>query len=69
MKYFQYLGRWWLQDKYTDLSDVTGKCWSQVYSVNYVDQTVHRLTEHQSIMSVNFRAEYKVNQRFSAGEE
>ena len=48
----QYLGRWWLQDKYTDLSDVTDKCWSQVYSVNYAQQTVHRLTEHQSIMSV-----------------
>ena len=50
--YFQYLGRWWLQDKYTDLSDVTGKCWSQVYSIDYVAQTLMRHTQHQALMSV-----------------
>jgi len=53
----RYLGRWWLQDKYTDLTDVTGKCWSQVYTVNYRDQTVHRLTEHQSIIGGRLRSD------------
>ena len=53
---YQYLGRWWLQDKYSELSDFTqaGKCWSQVYSVNYINQTIHRQSDYQSIMSVIF---------------
>ena len=50
----QYLGRWWLQDKYSELSDMSGRCRSQVYSVNYVNQTIHRQTDYQSIMSVIF---------------
>lgn len=42
----QYLGRWWLQDKFAQLSDVTGKCLSQVYSVNFVNKTIHRQTDY-----------------------
>ena len=35
-----------------------GKCWSQTYSVNYVDQTIHRMNEYQSIMSVNVKWQF-----------
>lgn len=49
----RYLGRWWLQDKYSDLSDLTeaGRCKSQVYSINYINQTIHRQSDYQSIIA------------------
>ena len=50
----QYLGRWWLQDKFAELSDLGGRCRSQVYSVNYVNNTLHRQTDYRSLMSVLF---------------
>ena len=46
----QYLGRWWLQDKFAQLSDLTGKCRSQVYSVNLVNKTIHRHTDFLTLM-------------------
>jgi len=42
----RYLGRWWLQDKFAQLSDLRGKCRSQVYSVNLVNKTIHRHTDY-----------------------
>jgi len=53
----RYLGRWWLQDKYSELSDMSGRCRSQVYSVNYVNQTIHRQTDYQSIIGNFHRSE------------
>jgi len=44
----RYLGRWWLQDKNKELADLTGKCWSQVYSVNYINKTIFRDTLYQT---------------------
>ena len=34
------MGRWFLQDKYTDLADLSGKCWSQFYSANRRNRTL-----------------------------
>ena len=28
---FQYLGRWYQQETYATLTDLSGKCWSQLY--------------------------------------
>lgn len=44
----RYLGRWWLQDKHSELSDLGGKCWSQVYSVDYINKTIYRQTDYQT---------------------
>ena len=46
----QYLGRWWLQDRHSDLADLAGNCWSQVYSVNYVNRTINRQTDYRTPM-------------------
>ena len=46
----QYLGRWWLQDSFTQLSDLYGRCRSQVYSYNLVNNTLHRQTDFISFM-------------------
>lgn len=44
----RYLGRWWLQDKHSELADLTGKCWSQTYSVDYINMTIIRDTGYQT---------------------
>merc|ERR1719320_963537 len=44
----RYLGRWWLQDKHSELADLTGKCWSQTYSVDYINMTIIRDTDYQT---------------------
>jgi len=44
----RYLGRWWLQDKYNELADLGGKCWSQTYSVDYVNKTIYRDNDYRT---------------------
>jgi len=46
----RYLGRWWLQDSFTQLSDLYGRCRSQVYSYNLVNNTLHRQTDFISVI-------------------
>merc|ERR1711992_302486 len=53
----RYLGRWWLQDKFAQLSDLTGKCLSQVYSVNFVKNTIHRHTDYLTAIGNQPRSE------------